>query len=86
MGRDVRHGHRFARHDLCMSNGLEPGEKAGAMSSMIMGAIDPNGKFLRSWGGTHSVYVGARTCVFSATVLIWITGTKQGIRYSSPGP
>src|SRR6202521_14579 len=48
----------------------EPGEKADAMSSMIM-VIDPHGKFLRSWG--EHTFSSAHGLRVGRDGFIWIT-------------
>src|SRR5579864_1340528 len=62
----------------------EPGEKAGAMTSMIM-VLDSNGKFLRSWGEhTFSSAHGLRVL---RDGFIWITDKTgdQVFKYSPDG-
>jgi sugar lactone lactonase YvrE len=48
----------------------EPGEKADAMSSMIM-VIDPHGKFLRSWG--EHTFSSAHGLRVGRDGFIWVT-------------
>jgi sugar lactone lactonase YvrE len=62
----------------------EPGEKAGAMSSMVM-VIDPNGKFLRSWG--EHTFMSAHGLRVLRDGFIWITDKTgdQVFKYSPDG-
>src|SRR6202795_2959941 len=62
----------------------EPGQKAGEMSSMVM-VIEPNGKFLRSWGEhTFSSAHGLRVL---RDGFIWITDKTgdQVFKFSPDG-
>src|SRR6202140_3224966 len=62
----------------------EPGQKAGAMSSMVM-VIDPNGKFLRSWG--EHTFMSAHGLRVLRDGFIWITDKTgdQVFKYSPDG-
>jgi sugar lactone lactonase YvrE len=62
----------------------EPGEKAGAMSSMVM-VIDPHGKFLRSWG--EHTFMSAHGLRVLRDGFIWITDKTgdQVFKFSPDG-
>ena len=62
----------------------EPGEKAGAMTSLVM-VIDPHGKFLRSWG--EHTFMSAHGLRVLRDGFIWITDKTgdQVFKYSPDG-
>jgi sugar lactone lactonase YvrE len=62
----------------------EPGQKAGEMSSMVM-VIDPNGKFLRSWG--EHMFMSAHGLRVLRDGFIWITDKTgdQVFKFSPDG-
>jgi len=62
----------------------EPGEKAGAMTSMVI-VLDPNGKFLRSWG--QNTFMSAHGLRVLTDGFIWITDKTgdQVFKFSPDG-
>ena len=62
----------------------EPGEKAGAMTSMVI-VLDSNGKFLRSWG--QNTFMSAHGLRVLTDGFIWITDKTgdQVFKFSPDG-